>query len=211
MPYVYRYIDMVKKATIYVGKVSIETILNRHRQHMYDSWYNADTTVLQYVECATHTDADMLETWLINYYGDQLANKAKTGWGKSNIDLSKYVFGKWVTLPDDVYKLDCHNAQRIYKASKYNVKSLISDVYISPSITFNEFMSSMVMKDTENRIERGLLYNVYMSFCTVKGYRAIRKNAFYTLLRRTFSEIKTCGAWYFIGLRFLQIADENGL
>ena len=107
---------------------------------------------------------------------------------------------------------------------EYGEHGTTSDVCTNPSITtVKKFMSSMVMKDTENRIERGLLYNAYMTFCIVKGYRAIKKRDFYTLLRRTFSEIKTCGAWYFIGLRFLQtpdeliglrflkIADENGL
>ena len=36
---------------------------------------------MQFVELDSHTDADILETWLINFYDTgQLINISKTGW-----------------------------------------------------------------------------------------------------------------------------------
>ena len=103
MAYVYRYIDLDKQETVYVGKVTKDNdvgympLENRDRQHSREDWYKEigeDNLLLQYIECS-HTDADIYETWLINYYGDQLINIAKQKWGKSNIDLGILIFGKW--------------------------------------------------------------------------------------------------------------------
>lgn len=106
MPYVYRYIDIKAEEVIYVGKVTghkdmyNDPLLKRHEQHCREGWYRdrADDIIMQYIETKSHVDADMLESWLISYYDTgQLINKAKTGWGKSDIDLSSLFFGHWIT------------------------------------------------------------------------------------------------------------------
>ena len=105
MAYVYRYINLEKKEVVYIGKVTKEQdigfdpLLNRHRQHRGEQWYKEigdDNLLLQYFECS-HTDADILETWLINYYCEtgQLINISKTNWGKSNMDLYPVFGGRW--------------------------------------------------------------------------------------------------------------------
>lgn len=105
MAYVYRYIDFSKKEVVYIGKVTKEPDLgydplrNRHRQHKGESWYKEigdENLLLQYFECS-HTDADILETWLINYYCEtgQLVNISKMNWGKSNMDLYPVFNGRW--------------------------------------------------------------------------------------------------------------------
>ena len=106
MPYIYRYIDLGKKECVYVGKVTrhkdigYDPLGDRHRQHTREQWYKdigKDNLLLQYIELDSHTDADILETWLISYYNHtgQLQNKAKVGWGKSAIDLSKHIHNLW--------------------------------------------------------------------------------------------------------------------
>ena len=111
MPYVYRYIDVTKQEVCYVGKVThckdvgYDPLTRRHEQHKREEWYKAigDQNILfQFIETESHTDADILETWLINYYcgSGQLVNKGKIEWGKSNIDLNPYISGKWVTYYD---------------------------------------------------------------------------------------------------------------
>ena len=106
MAYVYRYIDLDKGEVVYVGKVTkhkdykYDPLRLRHEQHMREDWYKAGKNiVMQYVELNSHADADILETWLINYYdADQLVNKSKTGWGKCSFDLSSLLFGRWRTF-----------------------------------------------------------------------------------------------------------------
>ena len=111
MPYVYRYIDMTKQEVCYVGKVThykdigYDPLARRHEQHKREEWYKkiGDRNILfQFIETDSHTDADILETWLINYYcgSGHLINKGKMEWGKSNIDLLPYISGKWVTYYD---------------------------------------------------------------------------------------------------------------
>ena len=105
MPYVYRYIDMTKEEVCYIGKITkykdvgYDPLVNRHEQHRREEWYKAigdENCILQYIEIDNHTDADILETWLIQYYDNgQLYNKSKTGWGKSRIDLYHVVSGRW--------------------------------------------------------------------------------------------------------------------
>lgn len=105
MAYVYRYINLEKKEVCYIGKVTkdrdigYEPLFNRHRQHKTEEWYKEigdKNLLLQYFECS-HTDADILETWLINYYcpTGQLVNISKANWGKSEIDLYPVFGGKW--------------------------------------------------------------------------------------------------------------------
>ena len=79
--------------------VGYNPLENRDRQHSREDWYKEageKNLLLQYIECS-HTDADIFETWLINYYctTGQLVNKAKTYWGKSSLDMSLAIFGKW--------------------------------------------------------------------------------------------------------------------
>lgn len=105
MAYVYRYINLKAKEVVYIGKVTkdhdvgFDPLLNRHRQHRGEDWYKEigdENLLLQYFECS-HTDADILETWLINYYcpTGQLVNISKMNWGKSNIDLYPVFGGRW--------------------------------------------------------------------------------------------------------------------
>ena len=104
MAYVYRYIDIIKEEVVYVGKVTknknenYDPLTNRHNQHKRDEWYksNPNNIAMQYIENLSPVDADILESWLISYYDtDQLANKGKTGWGKSDLDLSKFCDYQW--------------------------------------------------------------------------------------------------------------------
>lgn len=106
MPYIYRYIDLIKHEVCYIGKVTgfkdiyVNPLENRHKQHMREEWYKKignENLLLQYIEFDNHTDVDILETWLINYYchTGQLVNKAKVNWGKSNIDLYPVISGRW--------------------------------------------------------------------------------------------------------------------
>ena len=121
MPFIYRYIDLQKEEVVYVGKVTTyhdqdfmhphNGIDERHNQHKRDTWYmesdGDNNLLLQYIQLKTHTDADILETWLIQYYDTgQLFNKAKLGWGFPNIDLSSEVFGKWKDYKDELLYLD---------------------------------------------------------------------------------------------------------
>ena len=106
MPYVYRYIDIQKEEVVYVGKVTkfpdrqacYDPLRNRHEQHCREDWYkeNEDNLIMEFIEFDNPCDADILESWLINFYDTgQLVNKAKTGWGKSAIDLWPIVSGRW--------------------------------------------------------------------------------------------------------------------
>lgn len=106
MAYIYRYIDLKKEEVCYVGKITKfkdnwnNPLANRHKQHKGEEWYKDigdENLLLQYIELDSHTDADILETWLINYYcpTGQLVNKAKMDWGKSNIDLYPVFYGRW--------------------------------------------------------------------------------------------------------------------
>ena len=107
MAYIYRYIDLKKEEVVYIGKVTksgeiwaLETLARRHEQHSRENWYKEigeDNIIMQYIELESHTDADIYETWLINYYGStgQLVNKGKMGWGKSKLDMYPLIFGKW--------------------------------------------------------------------------------------------------------------------
>lgn len=79
--------------------------------------------MLQYIECS-HTDADILETWLINLYGEtgQLVNISKMGWGKSSIDLYPIYGGKWRNYgqnrgqnAEEIYKMLVPLAENLYK------------------------------------------------------------------------------------------------
>ena len=111
MAFIYRYIDLSKPEVIYIGKVtsptekpnideeSVEPLRKRDEQHQREDWYKEigdENIVLQYI-VVSHTDADILETWLINYYckSGQLVNKAKTNWGDSSMDLYPVFGGKW--------------------------------------------------------------------------------------------------------------------
>ena len=105
MAYVYRYIDLNKNEVCYIGKVTKDKdvgynpLERRDNQHTREEWYKErgeDNLLMQYIECS-HTDADILETWLINYYGPtgQLVNVSKMGWGKSAIDLYPVYGGRW--------------------------------------------------------------------------------------------------------------------
>lgn len=116
MAFVYRYIDLKKEETIYIGKVKssvscgLEPLEQRHAQHKREKWYkdNENSIIMQFVELDSHTDADILETWLINFYDTgQLINISKTGWGKSKLWLYEAVFGRWRT-----YGQGCNQKQR---------------------------------------------------------------------------------------------------
>lgn len=105
MPYIYRYIDLEKEEVVYIGKVTkfndvgYDPLRNRHEQHCREDWYkNNDNLVMQFIELKNQCDADILETWLINFYDTgQLLNKAKCGWGRSNIDMWPIVSNQWRT------------------------------------------------------------------------------------------------------------------
>ena len=120
MAYIYRYIDLEKREVCYIGKVTkdktdtVDPLSNRHRQHKGENWYKEigdENILLQYIECS-HTDADILETWLINYYGvtGQLVNMAKMNWGESSIDLYPVFGGRWRNFGQNRYK----NREEIY-------------------------------------------------------------------------------------------------
>lgn len=107
MPYIYRYIDIDKEEVVYVGKVTrykdvgYDPLRNRHEQHCREDWYknDSDHIVMQYIELDSPVDADIVESWLINFYDTgQLINKAKTGWGKSKLDLYTLICGRWRTF-----------------------------------------------------------------------------------------------------------------
>ncbi len=126
MPYIYRYINLKDEETVYVGKVTTyydqdatcpyDGLVKRHEQHQRETWYKDigdENLLLQYIQLSSHTDADIYETWLIQYYDTgQLFNKAKKGWGSSEIDFSPAIFGKWRNFRKNNYK----NAEEIQKA-----------------------------------------------------------------------------------------------
>ncbi len=98
MSFVYRYIDLDKEEVVYIGKVNgdeLDCLTRRHEQHKRDSWYN-DSTIMQFKRLRTPADADMAETYLISYYAHtgQLANIAKTSWGRSTYYLEN-MHGHW--------------------------------------------------------------------------------------------------------------------
>ena len=112
--YVYRYVNLEKLEVCYIGKVTRDKddkqdpLSNRHKQHKREPWYmeiGDENLLLQYIECS-HTDADILETWLINLYGQtgQLINISKMNWGKSSIDLWPVFAGKWITYGRGYYR-----------------------------------------------------------------------------------------------------------
>lgn len=120
MAYIYRYINLEKREVCYIGKVTkdktdtVDPLSNRHRQHKGENWYKEigdENILLQYIECS-HTDADILETWLINFYGatGQLVNIAKMNWGKSSIDLYPVFGGRWRNFGQNRYK----NREAVY-------------------------------------------------------------------------------------------------
>lgn len=123
IPYVYRYINLKKMETVYVGKVTrykdvgYNPLRQRHNQHKGDDWYKdigEENLLLQYIELPSHADADILETWLINYYPKgQLANKAKTNWGASFLPLENNVFGKWKNFAREWWENDKDIAREV--------------------------------------------------------------------------------------------------
>ena len=131
MPYIYRYIDLQKEEVCYVGKVTTyddnryETGLGkRHAQHKREEWYKKigdENLLLQYIQLGNHTDADIFETWLIQYYDTgQLYNIAKTGWGKSSIDLYSCIFGRWRNFRENAF----NNENEIYSQLLYVAEAL---------------------------------------------------------------------------------------
>lgn len=132
MPYIYRYIDIEKEEVVYVGKVTrykdcqaaYDPLRNRHEQHCREKWYkdNEDNLVMEWIEVENPCDADILETWLINFYDTgQLVNKAKVGWGKSSIDLWPVVSGRWTVYGKG------------YSMNDDSVRKLANDLVISLS------------------------------------------------------------------------------
>lgn len=122
MPYIYRYIDMQKEEVCYIGKVTtyddygkIDGLEKRHSQHRREKWYKEigdENLILQYIKLDNHTDADIFETWLIQYYDTgQLYNIAKRGWGKSSIDFYSAIFGKWKNFGENYLQ----NKDKIFK------------------------------------------------------------------------------------------------
>lgn len=104
MAFVYRYVDLSKPATVYVGKVTgdeFDALMRRHEQHKREEWYKASAKdiVFQYIDGLTPADADMLETYHIATYSEtgQLVNKAKTTWGKSFVIAVSAIATGWHT------------------------------------------------------------------------------------------------------------------
>ena len=151
MPYVYRYIDMTKQEVCYVGKVTrvkdvgYDPLRNRHEQHKRESWYReiGDSNIcMQFIETKSHTDADIMETWLINFYCQtgQLVNKGKTEWGYSNIDLHGHIFGYWHTYDDYAEKTNkvIRTGSAFTKCMEYGNTSLYDRLYKEYSTALQE-------------------------------------------------------------------------
>lgn len=141
MPYVYRYIDLDKREVVYIGKVTkdkdfgTDPLLVRHKQHTREEWYKGaeQNIVMQFMEVDSNTDADIFETWLINYYDTgQLKNKGKTGWGKSALDLRDCFFGRWRTFEKE------HEC-----GSEYDCYSLVNVLYKATDDLTNNLDSSL--------------------------------------------------------------------
>ena len=141
MPYVYRYIDLESEKVVYIGKVigakdvGYDPLRNRHEQHCREEWYkkNEDNLIMQFIEVKTHTDADILETYLINFYDNgQLINKAKTGWGKCSIDLYTVIAGNWRTYgrgcnqTSDAAREALETLYRTTEGIRYNVDTALN-------------------------------------------------------------------------------------
>jgi hypothetical protein len=180
MAFIYRYIDVKKRETIYVGKVKGEKdvfndpLRRRHEQHKKDAWYNPNSVIMQYIECESHTDVDILETWLINYYDKtgQLVNKGKSGWGTSQMDLWPLVDGKW-KLFNDYLKVDEEARKELsrllektdglrknvidsLKSFTDNIMELSKEMEATDSIDAVEMQSRFLRKTTINNSEIGL-------------------------------------------------------
>ena len=161
MPYIYRYIDLEKQETIYVGKVTgfkdmwNDPLTRRHRQHERDEWYkaNPDNIIMQFIEINSNTDADILETWLINFYdSEQLYNKSKTKMGKSALNLYESIFGRWQT-----YGLD---SEKTVEELRYALSRMIErtdglqyDVDISLKLFCDTVKEIKLDQDKANRLK----------------------------------------------------------
>ena len=87
MSFVYRYLDY-KGDVRYIGMVKGDTfdcLIRRLKQHRSDGF--RETWKIQYVEVPTRTDADLLESHLVNscQRPDLLVNKAKLHYGRITI------------------------------------------------------------------------------------------------------------------------------
>lgn len=150
MPYVYRYIDLQKEEVVYIGKVTYDKndqgtdgLVKRHYQHKTDDWYKEigdENLLLQYIQFPSHTDADIMETYLINYYDTgQLRNKSKTGWGKPSYDLyTAAINGRWISFlgsdfscKDEISKQVSFLVESLMKSTEglyFNVESGLSEL-----------------------------------------------------------------------------------
>ena len=150
MPYVYRYIDLQKEEVVYIGKVTYDKndqgtdgLVQRHYQHKTDDWYEEigdENLLLQYIHFPSHTDADIMETYLINYYDTgQLRNKAKTGWGKPSYDLyTAAINGRWrnfrqgpISTRDEISNQISFLVESLMKSTEglcFNIEGGLSDL-----------------------------------------------------------------------------------
>jgi len=149
--YVYRYIDLRKKETIYIGYVQkcvsdigvneIDKLIRRHKQHVNeDTWFNKKKKhdyLMQYIRFESSCDAKIMESWLINQYEDtgQLENVAETGCANSVLNLSnQFKDLKWSNyMPFDI-KQNCRKIDCLLTHLQLYEKSRLPKEYIQTEI-----------------------------------------------------------------------------
>ena len=85
MPYVYFYIDKKDSQYNYIGIVKdARRLIYRIAEHEEREGLSIEDNVIHYVFTSTFSEADALESDLINRENPRL-NKAKKGWGVNNL------------------------------------------------------------------------------------------------------------------------------
>ena len=122
MAFVYEYLD--EEEVVYVGKVansSKESLMRRKSQHCTDPYCNFK---FRYTELETHSEADSLETYLINKIRPKF-NKAKINWGDANKFFDYYFkFNgiRWIDQRGNAYYENPSNSDEITKMKMIIVK-----------------------------------------------------------------------------------------
>lgn len=131
---VYRYIDIYTNEIVYVGIVTDSNLPTRHKAHCRDNWYKDGVYLLEYIEVENKSEAEAIETHLINLYNTgKYYNKAKVGWGLNKYLPNEYEWKTIIPTINDVIK-QMKQIALTYECSKRK---------ISPS-TMNEYAEQLL-------------------------------------------------------------------
>lgn len=129
---VYRYTNINNGKIEYVGIVTYGSLPNRHKTHCREEWYKNGTFLFEYIEVATKSEAEAIESHLISLYDSEfLHNKSKVGWGLNSYLPNEY---EWIPVIPTVEEIadDMFFKYRFtYESKKYdNIPvSVLKDYY----------------------------------------------------------------------------------